>query len=807
MSDPTIVRVPEALDDTISAMVAGVRADPIFWLPVRHHSPTVARLVEHEISRRRPRVVFLEAPSEAQALVPHVIDAATKPPIAIYSSFRDDADVLGLRAERGGDEPTKLAIWYPLASYSPEYVAMRAAHAVGAEVVFIDLPHWARRPRTIEHDDAPEGEDAALLARSDFFAAIAKASGWRTFSEAWDTMFESRDPTRDAARARDDLLAFCAGARATTKRDRLERDQTLDRERHMWRIIGRTLSGRGVAPGDAMVVCGGFHVYLDQQDPEPPPEIPEGTLHTTLVPYGFSRLASQTGYGAGNRAPRFYQTLWEGRRAGRPTTEILGEHAIAVLSVARRDGQALAAADAIAVVHQTHLLASLRNRSEAVLDDLHDALISTCVKGDPEVEGATLTRAMAEVDIGSQVGRVTDAVGRLPIVRDFHAELERHGLGALLEGEKALQARLDLREPDAAARSAFLHRLVALAVPIGERRGARDALEQSIFRETWSLRWSPEIEDALVTSSLDGDTVATAAATVLLRRLKDEAGDASAVARALLLSVDMDLPGLEAQAEAACAKALDDDGRFLSLASALATLLVLERRAAYRAVRSHELAQLAARAYDRACFSIDDAAALGEDEHDGVVLGMRTLAELVLQRAGEREGEAALDRSLFLTHVESALAASPFAFLRGVFLGTLVEIRAAPVSRVVDALLGAARGTIERRVDVGALLHGVLALSRTAVALGARPLVEAIDQVLSELDADTFLAIVPQMRAGIEQLHVSQREAIAREVVGLHEGTDAGALTAPLSTSARAAALIAELDARVEVLMREWSFS
>src|SRR5918998_259789 len=85
------------------------------------------------------------APSGANDLIRYVIDARTVPPVAIYSSYRDDDNVLGLNGviSPAPDIPARFAVWYPLTAYSPEYVAMKTAAALGAEAVFIDLPHHA----------------------------------------------------------------------------------------------------------------------------------------------------------------------------------------------------------------------------------------------------------------------------------------------------------------------------------------------------------------------------------------------------------------------------------------------------------------------------------------------------------------------------------------------------------------------------------------------------------------------------------------------------------------------------------------
>ena len=74
----------------VAESVDRVLAEALYWFPVRHHSPGVAKRVREAILTRRPKLIFLEAPEEAEHLVAHIVDGKTKPPIAIYSSFRDD---------------------------------------------------------------------------------------------------------------------------------------------------------------------------------------------------------------------------------------------------------------------------------------------------------------------------------------------------------------------------------------------------------------------------------------------------------------------------------------------------------------------------------------------------------------------------------------------------------------------------------------------------------------------------------------------------------------------------------------------
>src|SRR3954466_2158782 len=80
----------------ISRQVEAVLADPLYWFPVRHHSPATAHHLEAALRMRRPKVVFIEGPQEAHHVAPHVAPPDTLPPVAVYSSYRDDDNVLGL---------------------------------------------------------------------------------------------------------------------------------------------------------------------------------------------------------------------------------------------------------------------------------------------------------------------------------------------------------------------------------------------------------------------------------------------------------------------------------------------------------------------------------------------------------------------------------------------------------------------------------------------------------------------------------------------------------------------------------------
>ena len=798
-------------EDELQQRIDAVLAEDLYWFPVRHHSPAAARFVKTAIEERRPKIVFIEGPADTNHLIEPLLHAKTKPPVAIYVSYRDDANVLGLAgiASPAEDIPPRFSCWYPLLAYSPEYMAMATAKAIGAEVVFIDLPfHATLRPLVPPAEiDAPAQTETPpatvrdsdhYFAASDLYRELAKAAGYRTWDEAWDSLFEMRSfPGVEDYRR--EMTAFCAGVRATTPAERIAADDTLPRERCMLKTIRDTLKARKLKDADAIVVCGGFHVFLDRNDAEPPPTPPAGTCYATVVPYSYFRISQLSGYGAGIRAPQFYQRVWE-LADDEAEDAYLVQHIVAVLKQVRKGHEPASTADAIAVCQHANLLARLRGRPRAVLDDLHDALVTCVVKGNPREEGLHLQEAIDQVDIGTAIGKVTATVGRLPIVQDFHDRIDELELSDVLAKEKKLRLDLDRRKDLDQRKSTFLHRLVFLDVDMASLREAPsgDFASGKIFAEKWEMRWSPQIEAKLVEQNLYGDTIESAVTARFREELSKEELHAGKTCQRLVTAINLDLPMLLREVEQTCGAAIDQETRFASLGQALGALCVLDRYATHRDLPRATLEDLLVRCYKRACFSIPEAATAPEDQQQEVVASLLSVAEV----AGRDMG-LGLDRHLFVEHVRSAARASAVPFLRGVFLGMLAELRDLPVEDLTAELRALAQSPPEIMTTAGDFLDGVLAVSRTTLLVNAEGLVEALDDLLKAAEWDPFLVMLPRLRAAFERLHRHQRDSVA-ETVAARYGLKKGKQLTELSTSVAAAAWIARIDARVGDIMTAW---
>ncbi|MGN6106988.1 MAG: DUF5682 family protein [Kofleriaceae bacterium] len=848
--------------DRVAAQVDQVLGEELYWFPVRHHSPAAARHLRAAIRARKPKLVMIEGPSDASELIRHIVDPKTKPPIALYASYRDDDNTLGLAglASAAPDIPPRFPVWFPMLPYSPEYIAMKEAAAIGAATVFIDLPRhglidpedWAATPARgeagddasdetgddadddaddddgeggREDDDATgdnDGSEHALIAEddasashdgvapsweanvvaSDFYQAVARAAGYRSWDEAWDALFEVGHRHASYEEFRRELAYFCAAVRATTDPERIRRDDTLPRERHMLRAIRAELASRNIAPADAMVVCGGFHLFLDRDDPEPPPALPAGSCFATVVPYSYFRVSELTGYGAANRAPRFYQTVWEhlDRRDDEPWIAAMVEHVTAVLARGRKEGEVLSSADAIAVTQHARLLASLRGRPVPILDDIRDAVISCCCKGDPAEEGRGLLRAMASAEIGTAIGRVTPALGRLPIIHDFYAQLDELDLGEVMGRDRRVVLALDLREPLGAQRSALFHRLVSLGVPLAEQDGTASGDGAMLFREKWRLEWSPRVESQLVEKNLHGDTIESAAMAQLEEHVAQQQRHAGATCKALLDAVSMQLPHLVQRLEAAAGAAIDDDRHFQSQCEALVHLLVLDRLAIQRDLGRPAVEALATRAYTRACLAIGELVAIPVDQQESTIAHLKSLAEAAMSK------DLGLDRALFSDGVKAAAVATEVPFLQGAFAGLLAELRELDPLDLAARVAAFATSHPTKMVLAGEFLDGAFAVSKTSMLLGADALVAAIDELLRAAGWDDFMTLLPKVRNAFERLHERQRLSFADRVATRYGLREVAAVAELPATSAEAAAHLARIDARVAEIMKDWTF-
>lgn len=758
--------------------------DRVLFCPVRHHSPRSSAVLRALLDQARPRLVLVEGPADATTLIPLLLDPDTVPPVALLG-YRTDGEISS-------------AFW-PFATYSPEYVALRWAHENGVEVRFIDIPAGvslsedaralregagggpagleAEGERTCCGPAGPETKGPMLAgfeaaeptseeqgAGSNLFEACAEGVGLRSFEELWESHLEAPAYTPDEFRAV--VVAFAHLARSL-------RPRAIDRARDAF-MLRQIEAALGEGEGPVAVVAGAAHVaafVAGEVDPALEVELPapvESAL--TIIPFSFTRLSEQAGYGAGNRAPRFFQRAFEhGCDFERAALEMLLELGAEL----RLCDHAASLADALEAFRLARALATVRGKTSAGLDELFEAAAATFGRGDRAAIEAALTRVV----VGSQVGRVSPKAGQGSLQREFWRTLRRFGLP---EGDLPRQVLLHLTRDDESEASSFLQRLRVAGVPyaqfLGLTRVARglpsagaasrvlpvaggvEALRRA--SEAWEAQWTPATEAVLVERVVLGDSLEA----VCTRLLCDRAAAATSTGEAAECVLDAALAGCVGAAGRTlerCERLAAGDEDVASLAHGCAVLSCLLRYGGGR------LEALGARGavgplcvhwFRRAVLRLP-AAATCDDAAAGALRGaMRALHDVALT-------QPSVDPELWW----DALAdlASDFvghASLAGFALG-LAHL----VERVDDAGVAAAfalrlgHDAARSPARAAAYVAGFLEVNPRAI-VRSRVVIAALDRFLAALDAEAFRALLPALRKAFARLGPAERRLLLEGV-------------------------------------------
>ncbi|WP_405423388.1 DUF5682 family protein [Streptomyces erythrochromogenes] len=594
-------------------------------LGVRHHGPGSARAVRAALDAARPAAVLIEGPPEGDALLDLAADPGMRPPVALLAHAADD--------------PGRAAFW-PLADFSPEWVAIRWAQEAGVPVRFMDLPA-AHSLAAAGEPDADRAEPDAV--RLDPLAVLAETAGYDDPERWWEDVVEHRgtggagDAGEEALGAFEALGEAMAALRETYGDGGHRRD--LVREAYMRQRMraARREFGDGYA-----VVCGAWHVPALRAKTTVAADralltgLAKVKVETTWVPWTHRRLARAGGYGAGITSPGWYAHLFSAR--DRPVERWLTK----VAGLLREEDRQVSSAHVIEAVRLAETLAAMRGRPLPGLTETLEAVRAVMC------DGSDVPLALIEdrLVVGDVLGEVPDAAPVVPLQRDLTRQQRSLRLKAEAQ-ERELE--LDLRKDTDAAKSLLLHRLQLLGIGWGTPTTSRSST--GTFRETWRLRWEPELSVRVAEAGIWGTTVLAAATARAEADAAgaEELGEITALAeRCLLAGLSEALPAvLRALADRA---ALDTD--VARLAKALPALARSLRYGDVRGTDATALGAVAAGLAERICVALPPACAAGLDadaaaELRGHIDGVHTAVGLLADAGdGLRERWSAVLRTL-----------------------------------------------------------------------------------------------------------------------------------------------------------------
>lgn len=768
----------------------------LWVVPIRHHSPACAAHLERLIEEVEPAAILVEGPCDFDPLVDLVCDPRTRAPVAIVS----------LREAAAGQATRRVASYFPFCAHSPELIALQAARARGIPAHFIDLPSTARE---MDLDgDAREGRSLLgserLFDVGDYVGALAREFGCRDGNEVWDQLFETRIGDGDWRGFFADVARYCACIRAATEAAQMEHDGTLAREAQMRAVLGEV---RAAVEGPIIAVVGGFHAgALLEPDTGKPAAAEAAAGRSYLIRYGMRQLDALRGYDAGLPLPGYYDRLWQVRERG---GEGLAADLITGFAAHLRAGEGDAPSFPIVAnaIEQAERLAALRGRPFAMRDDVIDAIRSSFIKDEVPVEQVPLLNELRAWLTGTAIGEVPPSAGSPPLVEAVRAQAGALGFGSS-DGERRSR-RLDIyRKPRHRAASRFCHAMALIGTPFAERTAGpdfRNDVSLDRLHEVWAVCWSPMVESRLIELSEEADTLGEALAFVLAHKLAALAEQGRG--RNALLAIDLFAAacraGLGKEAEAVLSLVEDqviEDAEAGSVVAALTDLLLLRRgRETLGIEETGPLDRLIQAAWRRLLVLLPEMADFGPEQ---VGQAVRDLSSLRGAIELARSSEAPIELDLFDEALDRLRACPLEPMLAGAVMAFALLDGRATVAEFEARLTGEfASGYVEPAQRL-AFLGGVIAIARELIwTLPA--IVDAIDAIVTGLDEDEFIALLPYLRLALMPLDPREVDHLAEEVAA-RLGSRAGSLVATVAISEGEMRENLRLDAALaEVLARD----
>jgi hypothetical protein len=786
----------------------------LYFAPIRHHSPACSYAVRSQIAVLRPARILIEAPADFDGMLPTLLDPRTKPPIAILSQAQLQITMPTppageAEAEDGDPLPSFVAetrsAFFPFCDYSPEWVALHAGHAQGAQVSFIDLP-WQQQAQ-FDADQAlnnPESNDSReharslqaerYLAHSQYIAALSQRSHCRNHDELWDHLFELR-PVAELA----DWPAFFADtfvwssmARLDYEDDVLTQEASLIREAHMVaRILAsyRTLSTSDLQPS-LVIVTGAFHTLAlvellhqaicgDPQSGIQMPQPPHASVTTAwLIRYSFDRLDALNGYASGMPSPAYYQSVWEAMQPqAKPDSRdqvslrLLSQIAAATRQESFADPVSFASVQSAA--SQVSRLAALREHRVIARYDLIDAVHSCFIKGSLDEGQQGFYSLMQTILSGHRLGDIPPATTAPPLVEATRRLALKHRLK--LDDTLSRRARLDLyRKPAHRARSRFMHLLRFLDVGFARHIVGPDYIAGAnldLLFEEWDYAWSPLVEARLIDLSTEGSSLDEVA---LKRILQQEAALEAAgrgrsarhavglLTSAAVIGMQQHLPWLLTLLEAH----LLGDAELASIVGCGLQLLHLWRGREFLGLDQHSLLpQLILQVLPSAIFLLPRLHTLDETQEQeaiGTLLSLREFARLVQGLFADHETDYAQLQQALARLLDDATEQPLAAGLAGAIAALLY----------IDGVWSETQLNSQLTVQFGVGSEPAQAVRYLAGLMQAAPelivqtdtLARSLNALLAAWQENTFVAHLPDLRYAFTHLKPRETASFADRI-------------------------------------------
>ncbi len=760
MNDSNSIDTMEGVKDKVEKIMN----DEIMYFPIRHHSVACSFYLDKIIEKYKPTKLLIELPTGAETNLDILYSDQTKPPVALHSFFVDKKNTFELNGILSPDEsiPVRFEGYHPMVSYSPEYRALKIAKDRNIEVEFIDLPlrnlipyRFKKSPVSLFY---PEEK---LFEFNAYGTKLAQKLRCRNFHEVWELMFEtnfSMEP-EDFVRK---ILAFGLVARQSLSEEFLEAEGALIREAYMKFRISRAynLLPEGNRKGKLLVISGAFHSVVLPFIKGKKQAIKKGDNVFITVPYTYDQIALSRGYSSGNPAPRYYDKIWNNikLKSTKYLDKVNLELALEVKNQAREFGSVVSVADGIHAIRVAKNLGKFRGKVNTGYYDLADAVKTVYIKGDDEIYGQAIYRAMDEIFIGNEFGEIDPSLSTTPLLADFQYQAKKLRIN-LVATTKLLRVNL-YQKSSMKQKSQFLHQNVFLESGFAEMVKGPNLVKKEdmhLLAEQWNVAYNRNVELKLIQLISLGNTVRNACLTLLKEKFASTT-ESSVASELLLNAAQMGLIELLNELGDKLIDTIDKDRNFKSLVQALYQLVSLYNFQESLLTEGYKpLLKLIHRAYIRAAFLIPSILTVSEEEEEIIIEKIKALTNFVLSFT-----DLPIDKDLYVSQIQSAVKDSKGNYaVRGALAGVLYSFKVMDTATLSREINGYTLGG--SAVDGGNYLYGLFTVCREIMIL-RKSFLNTIDDMICLLPEKDFLIVLPILRRSFSLFSPKEIDIIASNV-------------------------------------------
>lgn len=757
----------------------------VVFFPVRHHSPVCSYHLRKTIEAYQPEIILIEGPENANDLISVLTDEKTVLPCAIYYFYKDKKKYISEDAE-------DYHCYYPFLNASPEFTAMKEAKKLNIPAKFMDLPYSEILINSRKHQQ--NYADDSYLVKSRFYQKLCEKTNLRNFEEFWEKYFEIaglRLSPEDFIRQ---MYTYCILTRQDVTKEELDSDGCTAREQHMAFRIQEAMQNYQ----KILVVTGGFHSWglsellKSKVKPVKLHKFTEEIQNCYPIAYSYPSADALRGYASGMMHPYFYDKISEALETADSPEGVYHNLALDFLTKTAKESAkkdiAVSISDITSAYSLTEGLSALRNSPEPGFFEIFDGVTGAFIKGEKTTASSLPLDILSKLATGEDVGHIGDKNHVPPLISDFENQCRKFRLKANTSVPQDTEISLFTSEKEL-EKSRFFHRMEFLRTEFCKMSKGPDLhsnKDRSRVRELWRYCRNPQTDASLVDHTTDGSTLEEACKTVASKIIHQE----HRCEITAQVSVDCFLMGVTlSDADVLLTEQiLANDGDFFSLGNGLYYFDMLhELRNLY------DFADPSNLKYMEQCFTklialLPSMGAVQPEQAQECIKICKLLYNVSGRVFPERQNEF---KSALLTLAEREQK-EPSVY--GASMGLLYALDGNYLQSAENAMQGYLTGSPAMKKQGASYLKGLFETARD-IALMDKNFLAMTDSLLSDMEYDDFMEILPSLRLAYSYFTPFEIQEISGEVSEFHGLKED--LTSQTGLDEALVAFGAELDAEI----------